>query len=75
MAIEIDLGNSAANIQRGVFVPTKILEDDLLSKGLQPRSSGSEAWECFTQQRFSANLQAFLINYTISVNSPYSVYT
>lgn len=37
-------------------------------------SDTSSAPECFINQRFSAKLQAFLIGYTGSIYSNYSVY-
>lgn len=52
----------------GLFVPTKILENDLAS-------STSEAYECFVNQAFCVNLQAYLTNYVSSVSSEYSVYS
>lgn len=67
MSYEFDLGNNANNASRGLFVPTKMLEDNLLS-------DTTEAWECFTKQQFSGNLQAFLVNYVITISSNYSVY-
>lgn len=54
------------NLDRSNIVPTAILSKDLLSET-------SEAYKCFTEQAFSANLQTFLINYVMSVSSYYSV--
>ena len=67
MAIDISLGNNANDIPKGMFVPTKILENGTLSPS-------SEAYFCFVGQKFSANLQAYLINYVISISDSYSVY-
>lgn len=53
--------------RRGNLVPTKILEEDLLSKT-------SLAHECFTQQKFSAELQAFLVGYVVTISGYYSIY-
>lgn len=62
-----DLGDSSSNVERGRFIPTKIMEQNLLSET-------SEACECFVEQKFSADLQSFLINYVISISGLYSVY-
>lgn len=66
-AFNFDLGDSSSNVERGRFIPTKIMEQKLLS-------DTSEAWECFVQQKFSADLQSYMINYVISVSGLYSVY-
>ncbi len=62
-----DLGDSSSNVERGRFIPTKIMEQNLLSET-------SEACECFVEQKFSADLQSFMINYVISVSGIYAVY-
>ncbi len=64
---DFNLGDSSSNVERGLFIPTKIMEQNLLS-------DTSEACECFVEQRFSADLQSFMINYVISVSGLYSVY-
>ena len=55
-------------INRGEFIPTSIISKDLIS-------DTSEAYECFVYQKFSAKLQAFMINYVITTSSMYSVYS
>ena len=62
-----DLGESSSNVERGRFIPMKIISQDLMSKT-------SEACECFVEQKFSADLQSFMINYVISVSGIYAVY-
>lgn len=52
---------------RGNLVPTKIMEQNLMS-------STSEAYKCFVNQQFSANLQAYMINYVISISGLESIY-
>lgn len=47
-------------------VPTNILSSGLLS----PTSS---ALECFVDQRFSSQMQAFLISYSNSINANYPI--
>lgn len=64
----MNLTNNSNNVQKGLFVPTKILENGIMSPT-------SEAWLCFTQQKFSANLQAYMTNYVISISGPYSIYS
>jgi hypothetical protein len=54
-------------LTRGNLVPTKIVSEGLLS-------NTSEAYECFTQQKFSGNLQAFLVNYVVTISGYYSLY-
>jgi len=48
-------------------LPTNIRESGLLS-------DTSQATECFINQRFSAQLQAFMVAYTNSVYSNYPIY-
>lgn len=64
---DFNLGDSSSNVERGRFIPTKIMADGLLSET-------SEAWECFVQQKLSADLQSYLINYVISISGLYAVY-
>lgn len=61
--------NSALNqtLTRDNLVPTKIISQGLLSET-------SEAYECFTQQKFSNDLQSFLVNYVVSISGYYSQY-
>lgn len=66
---QFDLGNSSGSqTERGDFIPTSIISQGLIS-------DTSEAYECFAYQKFSAKLQANLINYVISTSSLYSVYS
>ena len=65
MAQEYNLGKSTGFTERGQFIPTTALDQ---------MSKTSEASVCFTQQQFSNKLQAFMINYVISVSGLYSVY-
>lgn len=65
--IEFNLTPNSSNPSTGLFLPVKILENSLLS-------NTSEAYVCFTQQKFSANLQTYLVNYVITVSSLYSPY-
>jgi hypothetical protein len=67
MADALNLSNST-QVTRGSLVPTKILENSMLSET-------SEACDCFVDQQFSANLQTFLINYVVSISGNYSVYS
>lgn len=59
--------DTTTGMTRGNLIPTKILEKDVLS-------DTSEAYQCLVDQKPSLKLQAYLINYVISVSSPYSVY-
>ena len=54
-------------LSRAFDIPTNILSGDLLSRD-------SNARVCFTSQQFSGKLQAFLINYVLSVSGYYSVF-
>ena len=51
----------------GFIIPESVIRQNLLAQN-------SEAWNCFTQQQFSAKLQAYMINYVISVSSYYPLY-
>ncbi len=58
------------NIQQGsrsVNIPTNIVSRDIMSKT-------SDALECFTEQKFSNKLQAYMVNYVLSVSSNKAVY-
>lgn len=66
MSFEFNTGKSTGFTERGQFIPTTALES---------MSNTSEAAICFTQQRFSTKLQAYMINYVISVSGLYSVYS
>ena len=48
-------------------VPTNIASSGLLS-------TTSSAPECFVNQRFSAQLQAFMVSYVVMVNSNYAIH-
>lgn len=74
MAEIASIGSNATQVQRGVFLPTKILENGLLGYDANGNSGTSEAHLCFVQQRFSANLQAWMVGYVISISGAYSVY-
>jgi hypothetical protein len=65
--LEFNLGNNASGTTTGLFVPVKIIEKDLVSET-------SEAYRCFREQKFSGNLQAYMINYVISISGYYSPY-
>jgi hypothetical protein len=56
-----------ARLDRGSFIPTNIMRTGLLS-------TNTSAYTCFTKQRFSANLQAFLINYIVTVSAYQAIY-
>lgn len=58
---------NAGQVDRGSLIPTKILEQNMISPS-------SEAYFCFVNQRFSGNLQAFLIGYVMSISGEESVY-
>lgn len=60
-------GNAVNGAERGSYIPTKILEQDLLS-------DTNNAYDCFVYRRFSSDLQAYLIGYVMSVNGMRSVY-
>lgn len=61
--------SSAADptLTRTTYIPTNIISQNLMSPT-------SRAYLCYSQQFFSNKLQAFLINYVISVTSNYSIY-
>lgn len=48
-------------------IPTGVIKADSISPT-------SDALTCFREQKFSANLQAYLISYNMSINSYYAVY-
>jgi hypothetical protein len=60
-------GNAVNGAERGSYIPTKILEQDLLS-------DTNNAYDCFVYRRFSSDLQAFLVGYVMSVNGYRAVY-
>jgi hypothetical protein len=60
--------SNANNTAEGYLIPTKIIENNLLS-------TTSEAYKCFVEQQLCANLQAYLVNYVASVSSLYPVYS
>ena len=53
-------------LSRGNLIPTKIISAGLMS-------TTAEAADCFVNQQFSNVLQAYMINYVISVSGYYSV--
>lgn len=57
----------ASGLSRAFDIPSNIISTDLLS-------DTSNARVCFTNQKFSAQLQAFMVNYVLSVSGYYSVY-
>lgn len=67
MAKFLDYAPTDAKLQRADYVPTNMVYQGLLSET-------SHAYTCFTQQKFSADLQAFLVNYVISMTSFQSIY-
>jgi hypothetical protein len=67
MAKFLDYAPTDSKLQRADYVPTNMAYQGLLSET-------SHAYTCFTQQKFSADLQAFLVNYVISMTSFQSIY-
>lgn len=67
MAKFIDLGPVDAALERANYVPTGIVFSGLMSET-------NSAYGCFTKQKFSSDLQAFLINYVVTVSSYQSIY-
>lgn len=65
---QFNLSNQSGMTERGEFIPTSIVSQNIIS-------DTSEAYLCFAHQKFSAKLQAYMINYVISVSSSYSVYS
>jgi hypothetical protein len=61
------IGQGTTDLGDGFHIPTKILENNMLSET-------SQAHLCFTEQKFSATLQAFLLDYVISISGNQSVY-
>lgn len=61
------VGGGTNDLQGGFNLPVKILEKDLMSET-------SQAHMCFVQQKFSAMLQAYMVDYVISINGPNAVY-
>jgi len=62
------IGTGTSELGGGFHLPTKILENNLLSET-------SEAHLCFVEQKLSATLQAFLLDYVISISGKHSVYS
>jgi hypothetical protein len=56
-----------ATLERATYIPTNIFSTGQLSLT-------SSAYTCFTKQKFSADLQAFMVNYVLSIQSYYTVY-
>lgn len=53
------------NVDRNQYVPTNV--GPMLAQD-------SEAYRCFTKQQFSRNLQIFMVNYVMVVESFYPVF-
>lgn len=68
MADLATVGAGSQDLRSGFNIPTKILENNLLSVT-------SQAHLCFVEQKFSASLQAFLVDYVISISGEQSVYS
>jgi hypothetical protein len=64
--LEFNNTNNTRKLDRGNFIPTKIVEK---------LSTTSEAYNCFAEQRFCGNLQAFMVNYVLTISSYHSIYT
>lgn len=58
--------------QDGKLDQANLISTNIISQGLL--SDNSHAYDCFAKQQFSAKLQAFLIQYVLSISSYYSVY-
>lgn len=58
---------SANNKALGFMLPHGMSEAGLLS-------NTSDAYDCFVKQLYSKKLQAYMVNYVISVTSNYPVY-
>lgn len=67
MAKFLDFTPTDSKLQRANYVPTNIAFNDLLSET-------NHAYTCFTQQKFSSDLQVFLVNYAISISSFQSIF-
>lgn len=68
-----DLAN---NFVFGSAVPTNklgfVLPEPMIRQGLF--SPDSDAWRCFVLQGFSNRLQAYLVNYNMTISSYYPLY-
>jgi hypothetical protein len=69
------MAGEQVNTDPGLNIPTKILQNDLLSTDPNGAYQGSEAAFCFVHQGFSANLQVFMIHYVMSTTGLHSVYS
>lgn len=68
--------NDPAYGVREVLIPSNIISPPKDVNGGLPLMSGtSKSTDCFIKQRFSGNLQAFMIGYTNSIYSEYNVYS
>lgn len=56
-----------SDLDRGYLIPVSLAQKSLFSPY-------TEAWDCFTQQGFSKNLQLFLVSYVMTTSGYYSVY-
>lgn len=59
--------SSVSEVDPSSKIPTNIVAAGLLSPT-------SDALTCFREQKFSANLQTYMISYVMSINGYYSVY-
>lgn len=67
MAKFIDLTPVDAALERANYIPSAVVQNGLLS-------TTNSAWACFAKQKFSSDLQAFLVNYVVTVTSYHSIY-
>lgn len=67
MAANISYTPVDSRVQRADYVPSNLAASGLLSET-------NKALLCYTKQVFSGDLQVFLINYNISVNSFYPIF-
>lgn len=59
--------SSTTTVDQTSKIPTNIASSGLLS-------DTSDALTCFREQKFSANLQTYMISYVMSISGYYSVY-
>lgn len=62
------IAGGTSDLSGGFNLPTKILDNDLLSPYYQ-------ASDCFVGQKFSSLLQAYLVDYVISISGDQAVYS
>jgi hypothetical protein len=63
----IELTPVDAVLERANYIPSVIVRTGLIS-------TTNSAYACFAKQKFSSDLQAFLINYVITVQAYQSIY-